>query len=799
MATPSFLSKLPRRRTFTAGVSLAALSLALGIGPNVAVLSVLRSTVFHRLPYPAPEKLVAVQDLYPTGTRPAYISEISRWAADKAVFSAAGTFWPLAADLKLGTGGSGDSIRVYRVSQGVFDALGVHPTLGRILFDARPTGVLLSTHLWMSDFDADPHVVGRPVTLGGVAHTITGVMPPDFGFPHTINARSPEPDAWVPLAPTPPEYLDNDFLGIARLRTGVSTRRATELLTAQLLPQARASGARAVLVRQLHSFALGGSADRLALLSAATILLLILACSNAACLMLMRSETKRREHAIRLALGASERRLLLGQSAEAAALAVSAAILGLLLAIIAVGLIDSRWPAYLPRYGPISVEWPTIAAAIAIAIAAAAFATTVPHTLSIRREPARQLAPLRIAPGTASARLRVLRTAVVCELAIAIAIGGAAALVTGALGRTERPNPGFSAGGVLAGTLTMPRDNKAIVQRLVHSLIGSPADYPGQLALSTGIPGVFADQTQFSFSGAQDQPNPSFATYQAIAGPYLSIMRIPLLAGRSFSQTEVAGLVPACLIDARMASILNGDVQQAGYPNLSAAIGRLITVPGIGSMRVVGVVGDVRLYGFAAAKTPSPELYVPFLLSPAPRATLISRTTLSPNAASRRVTGLIAEAGLPSRAARLAPLSDRIDSLLAGPRFNSLLILSFGLIGCATASTGVYAITEYWTALRRRELAVRAAIGAGRGQLLGFMVKDLSWTISPGIAIGLLLNFLESAALASAFVGVHANDIAAYALGTGLVVAATLAAGGVACVKALRSDPCAELRRAVPE
>lgn len=211
---------------------------------------------------------------------------------------------------------------------------------------------------------------------------------------------------------------------------------------------------------------------------------------------------------------------------------------------------------------------------------------------------------------------------------------------------------------------------------------------------------------------------------------------------------------------------------------------------------MVGVVDNIHLYGGDMALSQDPEIYFPLSLSPAPQVTVLTRTNLTVSEASLKINSILAVAGSSPRAVKLTSLSDSLESLIEVPRFNFLLLLSFGLIGGLIACAGVYATMGYWTLLRADEMAIRATLGASPRQLLQHVGIDCARTIVPGVLIGALIALTEASTLASLFSGVRSNDLLAYVVGAGVVISSAALAGGVACVRTLRVEPGQELRRA---
>lgn len=777
----------PPRGAGAVALSLAALSLAIGIGPNIAIYSVMRATLLHALPFPDPSNLVAIQNVYDSGPQRDSAADVRAWDAYRSLFEGAGTFLPSRVNT-LQSLAAPRRISVFRVSPGLFSVLGVRPYLGSPLRAGNAAGALISYSLWRSAFNADPHILGRTVRLSGSLFTITGVMPANFAFPHAIQPQFPSADAWIPLVFTAREELNENAIVLARLRNGVSYRQAGRQLSRDIPAVDRESGTKTVLVRPLAEFVFDRAEGRVQLVTWAAVFLFLLACCNAAILLLLRAAARRQEWAVMRALGAPRGALLLRQLSDAAWVALGAAAAGLGVTAAAIRVLGPMLPPTLPRFGVVAINWTTGVLTVLLATLSAVVVASVPALVYGRGAAASPL--VREQVPTTAPKTRALGAIVSAEVAVALGLCVISALLAGALLHLDPPSPGFSSRGVdLALGLSLPA-RPLEARRFLAGFLSRSEVIPGEIALTQGIPGVYQDSATYALSGPvplAGSGGPQ-AYVQAIAGRYFEAMGIPLLAGRAFRDEEAVRGDPVAVVDRMMAGNLAGPVDDApSSTSIDRALGRMVAVAGLGRLRVIGVVGNTIQYGMRAEGSELPHIYIPAGALEVPLMGVVARSPLSDQLLSLRLGAVVSGLAGSPEAVRLAPLSTRIESVLALPRFTFALVLVFGLLAAAVACGGTFAVVAYFSALRRRELAIRAALGGRMGQLVSLMGRECARLLAPGLALGAVLALVGARAISSLFPAVSGGEVGWLLAGGAALLAAVAFAGLLACARVVRS------------
>lgn len=753
----------PRRR----GLLLAALVLALGFAPGLALLSVLRASVLNPFPYRQPDRLVAVRLSTFLGQVPATPGLIREWTSRRELFAAFATFAPERTQFLHLPHGS-RQLNVSAITPGLLATLGVRPELGPGLGLRAGPEVLLSDALWRSAFGADSSVVGRVVELSGKPYTVAGVMPPGFAFPQRIHpSLSESVEAWPGLdLDRVPQKIGN-YLGIGRLRNGVSAERAAAVLTARLPPIWRKLKAR-VAVTSLRDLAIEPVGTELSLAAAAAMLVLALACTNAAALFMLDCERRRRELAVRLALGAGHGRIARSLLARALGVSFCGAALGVAGGLLGARAITALLPPGLPLFARPGVGGWFAAVAVGCALVAAAPAALAAIGTSLRTEPAAVLAS---AGGREAAppqgRARFLRAAVVIELTLALGLATAGVLTARGYGNLLARPRNYSPGGLDLCTIKLPPNARILA---VTRQLGVPTAVLSALVPLTSTPVRFS----FAAHGPAPPPGPGLegADYAAVSPSYFSLLRIPLLAGRIFaggSRSDEA------VIDQRMArEIIGPDA------NLSRALGATVQVLGTDA-RVVGVVATA--HALAGAPHTSPQIYRPYMTDPAPIARVLVRSNLPPRALQDELQAL---------ATRIAPDAEvygvqRLPRLLrqaqAISRFQASLFSALGLAAVLLAALGVFSVLAAAATLRRRDYAIRVSLGATPNRIRSEVLADALRLLWPGALAGLGVALLAAHLLAASFPQVSSRDGAGVALG----VLAALAGAALAAVFATLS------------
>jgi len=786
------------------GYALAAmLSLALGIGAATAMFSVVRGVVLRPLPYQEPERLVVVL----AETPPAIGSTTAMSHDDyRDLRSTAASFEELAAvtpQWSFIIGGRVEPQRAhgFYASGNFFRMLGVAPAHGRLLSDdddraGAPAVAVLSWDFWRRRCGGDPGAVGRPIIVDGDPVMVAGVLPPAMRW-------TEEADLWLPLARNP--YLERGrsvrFLTVSgRLARGAGLDGAAAELGALAAglaachPETNAGvGAR---LRRLHDHVVGDIAPALGILWGATGLLLLIACANAAALLVGRAAVREREYGIRAALGAGRGRLLRQLLTESLLLALVAGGAGLLLASWAVEALVALAPGTIPRRQEIGID---------PVVALFAFAAAVVTGLLFGLAPAwRVRDAVPVGPtggGAAGGRVagpggrRLRKGLVVVEVALSLVLLVGSALLVRSLSRLMVVDPGFRVAQVLSFTLPLPSpayDDAAARRDVTQRVLAGLEALPGVLAAGvvTRLPlaGASNPTTEMDIEGhpvgSGQRPHVDF---RRASQDYFAAMGIPLLAGRGFAAADGADAPLVALVNRTAARRFWGDTDPIGRRV------RLGPGPDEAWTEVVGIVGDIHHEGLAAG--PRPEVYVHTLQYPPSWPIVVVRAAAEPTAvesAARRVVQAI-DPAIPL--ADVATLQDVRLRSVAGPRYWTLLMVVFGVLAVALALIGVYGVITSSVTERTVEIGVRMALGAGRLDILAMVACEALRLAAVGLGAGLVAALLATRLLRRLIFGVGPHDPVTFALSVAGLLVVAAAAAALPALRAARVDPAMALRR----
>ncbi len=784
--------------------AIAILTLALGIGATTSIYSVLRAVVLRPLAFEDSERIALVgenfQDLGPVNVSVGNFVDWRRASED--------LFEHLAAldyeSFNLSDGGDSERILGGRVSHGYFELLGMPPLHGRwfLADEDRPgseRAAILSHRLWVRRYGADPAVVGREIRLNGAAHTVVGVMPKEFSYP------AYDQELWTPAAFTPSQEAmhDEHYLDVfGRLRSGISYEAAQARLDVigeeqeKLYPN-ESSGIRVV---PYGEWLVGDYRARLLILMGAVFLVLLIACTNVANLLLARGAARTREMAVRAALGAGTGRLARQVLAETFLLALVAAALGTALGFWMTKTLIAWAPEGVPRLEETRIDTAALGFTLLAAIAASLFSGLIPALSAAKAEIPALRGEHRAGGSRSQGRIRF--ALVSAEIALALALlAGAGLLVRSAL-EMGRVHPGFDPKGVLTARVTLPRDSYQEAERVVGTFERIVED-------AQGIPGVgrgaVSSQVPMGPGGGSNGLVPEGKTLEdlvhsrlrMVSSDYFAAMGIPLLEGRLFE--------PSDRRESELVMVVSETLAKAAFPGESALGKRIACCEGSPEdprwKTVVGVVGDVRSRGLGAEL--EPEFYLPIAQAPPVAWEWIQRTmTLAVKAEGspqslvptlrERVRGI--DESLPLHG--IATMDERVLDSLAQPRFLAALLLTMSLLGLALASIGVYGVIGYLASRRAHEIGVRIALGASAQDVVALVVKQAMIPIAAGMALGLAGALAGAGLLESQLFGVRPNDPWTFLAVAALLGAVALAASYVPARRISRADPKASLYQA---
>ncbi|HEV3196521.1 MAG TPA: ABC transporter permease [Bryobacteraceae bacterium] len=783
---------LIHRPTFFLAVIL---TMALGIGANSAIFSVIDAVLLKPLPYPGGDRLMAIFESSPRlkvprgPVAPARLEEWNRMSQTFAGISGAYT------ESQAETSGAlPEKLVCAKAAPRFFSVLGTTALLGRGFGPDEevangPLAAVISERLWKRRFHTDPQVIGKVLRFADRGLPIVGVMPDSFRFP------ADDVDVWLP-AKLPAVVMTQRearfYSAVGRIREDVTVSAAQADLAAvqgRLALDFPATDAKwSVVLDPLKDETVGGVGRSLWMLFGAVSLVLLIACANVACLLLAQASRREREIAVRFSLGARRATVVGGLLLEAICAVAPGAALGLLMAMW-----GADWfrhaAARLPRADEIHLDWRIVLFTLSVTLLTALLFGLLPALQATRAATASTLA---IGPRTqVGGRQRLLRTLVSAQIALAIVLLVGAGLLIRTLSHLGQTSLGFRADNVLTLRISASwdekRDMKRVRQRLWNTLeaLGS---MPGveAAALSINLPGGGEDYPQqFSIVGkdSQSQGQQMFADFQSVSPGYFQLLGIPLLAGKTCrvdlnSKTPPPVMVNRSLVDRFMGGV--NPVQQ----HLAA---------GSYSFEISGVVSDVRDHGYA--KDPRPTVYFCEMPGFFPDPEFLVKTSADPaslvESVRRRMQALEPNRGVYDT----KPLTAYLSSTLAEKRFQTMLLSLFGMTALLLATVGLYGVTSFMVSQRSREIGLRAALGAQPSQILAHVFRQGALLTGAGLAAGLGAAALLSKSIASLLFGIAPVDPITFAAVPLLLAVVAGAAIWAPARRAARLDPMEALRQ----
>jgi putative ABC transport system permease protein len=800
------LRTLRRRPTFTAAV---VLTLALGIGTSSAVFSLLDAALIRPLPFREPSRIAMLWGVVgperegpKRDIRGASFLEIADWRTLNHSFSDVSAYDEIS--LNLSTGTDPRRVDAEMVSASYFGILGAAAARGRTFTpaedrvpDANPVAVI-SHALWTTHFASDPGIVGRSITLNDRPFTIVGVMPDGF---HGISFDT---DLWVPMMmislTTPTSALESRsgrWLGaIGRLRPGVtieSAQRDVNAVARQLeAVHPETNRDRGVQLFSLQDNALGSTRQLLVALFVAVLLFLLIACANVVNLQLVRATSRRREIALRVAVGADAVRLIRQLLAEGLTLAAVGAVAGIALAAWGLGALLPLLPAgALPRYVDPTIDWRVVAFAIALTVACGVVFGLAPALAVRRLTIADSLKEgVRSAAGgiTSLRRLGAQQLLVVSEIALALVLLVAGGLMVRSLRRQLGVDPGFRADGVVTAQLALPRNRYPVPARVrfVNELLARVQALPQVESAAVGSDMPLGGNTNAGTIFVDGvTPDPIRAYRHRVTPDYFATLGIPLLGGRSFTAADRDSAPDVAVISEAAARRFWPGLDPVGRQfRFGDATGPKVTI--------IGVVGTARFRDLTTDLTRStsePDMFYSFAQLPDVDVSVVVRTSgdqVTVMAAVQREVSAI-DPGLPLY--RVTPMRDLVARQTATARFGSSVLGSFSVVAMLLAGTGIYGVLAFVIGLSRREIAIRLALGATRGRVIRLIVRQGMTLVVIGVVVGLVGAYYATGALSTQLFGVTATDPLTFAVVPLVLSVIALAASYLPSRAAARIDP----------
>jgi len=794
------LRVLAKNRGFTA---VAVVALALGIGANTAIFSVVNTVLLRRLPYRDPDRLVWITQFIPAqGNTLVFDSDYFAWLRQNQVFDGMAAY--RRPDFTLTGAGDPERVEAAWVTASFFSLLGVEPMLGRgfVAEEDRPGGpqvCVLSHELWQRRFGSDSSIVGKSVTLDGKSYTVLGVMPARFEFVSNF-----KPALYVPFdlretAGVAPGELHMFPWVIARLRPGITIERAqSDLAVISRGLQAGYKGGYAKMmagarpqVMSLHDRKVGNVQPALLILLGAVGFVLLIVCANVANLQLARAVTRQREMAIRTALGAGRWRLARQLFTECLLLALFGGGAGVALAAWGVSALRTLGPADIPHLADVGLDYRVLLFTALVSIATGMLFGLVPVFTAAKTDPNESLKEggLRLASGRGGQLLRGGLT--IAELALALVLLTGSGLLIRSFVRLTTIDPGFDAHHVLTARIGLPENHylkpeqqRAFFQNLVERVRGLPGVSSADAVVALPLMGYMM-AAGFDIEGRPPRPEVNTVAQINIAGPaYFHTMGIPLISGRFFTPQDTA--------DAPKVVILNQACVRKFFPAASP-IGKRIQIAGTKEWAtIVGVTGDVRQTGLASL--PEPEILEPYLQVPYGDMAVVVRTATDPLSLVPALRSQVQSIDRNLPVFEVSTMDQYLAEEVATRRFNMLLLGGFAGLALVLAVVGIYGVTAYSVAQRTHEVGIRIALGAtGREVLQLMLARSIALTLA-GLAIGLAGALALTRFLSSLLYVVRPTDLPTFIAVSIVLAAAALAASYLPARRATRVDPMVALR-----
>ncbi|HEY1496594.1 MAG TPA: ABC transporter permease [Candidatus Solibacter sp.] len=788
----------------------ALLTLALCIGANTAIFSVLHAVILAPLPFPESDRLVAMGNIYPGAGLDKSVQNGIPDYFDRRKLTDVFESVTLYVDAGFDAGAEGSPVRLKAdlVTPSFFHVLRAAPLMGRLFTDDdavldKNQFVILSYGLWKEMFARDAAILGRDVRLSGVNYRVVGVMPEGFSLPGR-EARLWVPLTWAPRQTTDDARHNNNWSMIARLQPAATVASAQRRLDALNRHNIETSGkfrkileaARfATTVTTVKDQLVGDVRPTLILLQCAVAFVLLIGCVNVANLMLVRSSIRMKELAIRYSLGAGRARLAMQLLIEAMALAALGGICGLFTGAAGIRLLELVGTADLPRGASIAMDGSVLAFSAAIAVLTGLVFGSVPVYHLVRRD---LNAVFRSTERTGTTEKRALMTRsalVVCQVSLAFVLLIGSGLLTLSFARLLAVDPGFGAQNVQTAQFSLPRSRykeDAQLRNFLGPLLADIRAIPGVAAAGATDALPFAGNVDASALGvegynANGGELPPVPNWSQIDAGYLPAMQIPLRAGRYFLESDTADSPKVAIIDEFLAR---------KYWPAGRAVGGHIRRgidPGSPTYTVIGIVGSIKA-GDLADQSPRGAVYFDYKQNPARNVHIVVKTAAANQQAVAAVRAALLKADSEVPLFDIKTMPERVSSSVRDRKAAMLICLVFALLALALSAIGIYGVLAYTVAQRTREFGIRMALGATAGNVVGMVVRHGVRLAALGLAFGIATAFAVTRLMTTLLYGVRPTDPAIFLAVAAALMTVAIIASVIPSFRVTRIRPATALR-----
>ena len=800
--------------------TIAIAALALGIGANTAIFSVVNTVLLQPLPYAEPDRILRVERSFPNGTgSSSSIPKFMAWKKNNQVFDALAIYDFQGLGLNLGAGDHPEQVQGIHVSQDYFRVFGVAPELGRTFLPQEdlPGGakaLVVSNDLWKTRLGGDTSLVGKPLILGGDPYTVIGILPASFH-------PDPPADVFIPLQADPNSNNQGHYLAVAgRLKAGVTidAAKANMKLAGERFREANPKWmdkTESVTVVALRDALVGDVRPALLILVGAVGFVLLIACANVANLLLARASGRHKEIAIRTAVGASRGRLISQLLTESVLLATVSGLAGFLIGAWGVRILLALSPGNLPRVNQqdhvasivTALDWHVLAFTFGLALLTGIVFGLFPALQISRLDVNSVLKETSGRSGTGLRQNRARSILVASEMALAVILLVGAALMIRTFVGLRSVQPGFDPHNVITMQTSLSGgryDTTVKVENMIHQVVQRVGALPGvqSAAATIVLPVEGGIDLPFLIEGRPPANGDLYTgdeQWRAVSPHYFSVFRIPLLRGRAFEDRDTGKSERVLIINQAMAK---------KYWPKGDPIGQRITIgKGLGpqfeepTRQIVGIVGDVRENGLKTSD--QPVMYVPEGQVTDPLTQLANsviplswaiRTGNDPASLSTAIQREILAVDGQLPVSKIRTMEQVLSESTARQNFNMLLLSIFAGLALLLAAIGIYGLMSYTVEQRTQEIGIRMALGAGRGDMLKLIVRQGMLLAGIGVAIGLASAFGLARVLASLLFGVKTTDPATYGAVALVLISVALFATYVPARRATKIDPLIALR-----